>query len=678
MNPHLKRFLRRCAVRVGRSRALRLLVHLLPVRLVYATLVLVDARGWHGGTLLKDALLPNVVRLLRADPDMRLASRLTARFPTSEETVLVRLGAFRELVDLLQARGVALQSLDRSLKLIWALFEFGRFEAAYEVATAWSETRMAGHHTMMEARALLGMVCGHDIESARWLAAAAIGMPHLLCPHQNIAGRYSSDYVATALDRAAGADGRIYDGCNFIGQRVVHVGAGQLCAGIFAAALRAQKRLHAELPQPSAALQQLLKQSGIAFEDLRILPVEWFTQIGHLGMMDILFRMRTLGWWQGSALFLVPTDKVANHAFLSLFEPDGTLVPVHRDTDPELAAELFSLQRYCGLSFNAFELPSGEIVPWQEAGAIAMRQYETEGRGAPLRDAFDRRFGALDAVSGPAEQVMRDWGLGPDDWYVCLHMRDAAHYGETAGTGQTHRNASVECYLSAIDYITRQGGWVIKLGGAASPKLPKMARLIDYGRSKFKSEIMDLHLIRHARFFIGTTSGLTNVAISFDIPCALVNCITTDAQLWHSKVRFALKPIRLNDGRQVSQRELTSTPWRWRVFSAEVMSRYAAAALDTSADDLLETVKEVHCLATGTRYTPPIAVAPDLIERWQASLEIASFYGGALPGLYFLQKNAADLLGTAPAAPKRAIDRSEPGAAINRAAPASHAPSGTL
>ncbi len=670
----IRRTLRFASIRARRSTratvtiGLRLLFRVVSSRLAYSLLVLVDARGWRGGTTLANALRPVVIRDLRARPDMRLSGWSTAWSPTSEETVLLNLGVFQELADLLQARGVALLSLDRSLKLIWALFELGRFEEAFEVASAWSETRISDHHTLMEARALLGMATGREADSARWLAAAAVGMPHLLAPHQNIAGRYSTDYAATPLDLAAGEDGRIYDGCNFIGQRVVHVGAGHRCAGIFAGALRAQQRLHAKLPRPSRALLQLLKQAEIDYEDLRILPVEWFTQIGHLGMMDILFRMRELGWWRGSALFLVPTDKVANHAFLSLFEPQGTLVPKHRDANPELMAELFSLQRYCGLSFNAFELPTGEIVPWQEAGAIAMRQYEAEGRGVPLRDAFDRRFGALETVAAPVERILQQWGLGPDDWYVCLHMRDAAHYGETEGTGQTHRNATVERYRSAIEYITRQGGWVIKLGGADSPKLPKMARLIDYGRSKFKSEIMDLHLIRHARLFIGTTSGLTNVAISFDVPCALVNCITTDAQLWTSKVRFTLKPIRLKTGRQVSQRELTSTPWRWRIFSAEVMSRYAATALETDSDDLLETVKEVHCLATGSDYVPPIAIAPDLLARWNDSLHIKSYYGGARPGLYFLQKNADYLL---------ASQSHEP-AAINKAAPTSRALSGSL
>ena len=46
-------------------------------------------------------------------------------------------------------------------------------------------------------------------------------------------------------------------------------------------------------------LKQLLDAMEISFDELRIIPEEWTTQIGHLGMLDILFRMRDLGWWSG-------------------------------------------------------------------------------------------------------------------------------------------------------------------------------------------------------------------------------------------------------------------------------------------------------------------------------------------------------------------------------------------
>jgi putative glycosyltransferase (TIGR04372 family) len=135
---------------------------------------------------------------------------------------------------------------------------------------------------------------------------------------------------------------------------------------------------------------------------------------------------------------------------------------------------------------------------------------------------------------------------------------------------------------------------------------------------------------------------LTNVAISFGVPCALVNCITIDAQLWGEAVRFVSKRVRLRGegGRLLKQRETTSTPWRWRVFSAESIARHNAVAENNEGDDILETVKEVECLARGVpeKYERGFENPERLLERWRASLGLPYFYGNARPGLYCLRK----------------------------------------
>jgi putative glycosyltransferase (TIGR04372 family) len=332
--------------------------------------------------------------------------------------------------------------------------------------------------------------------------------------------------------------------------------------------------------------------------------------------------------------------------FLSLFDQQCVILdPVGR-LGEKLAAELYSLQRYCGFSFNAFEIPDGQIVPWQEAGAIMIRQWEAEGRGYPMRDRFDRKIGSNSLLREGVDRIKRQWGMQPNDWYVCLHLRDASHYGEVEGLGQTHRNARVATYTDAIRHVTQQGGWVIKLGGPASPKLPPMKRVVDYSRGPFKSSMLDLDLVRNARYFVGTTSGLTNVAVSFGVPCALVNCITTDAQLWGNRVRFALKPVKKRDGAFTTQRQLTSTPWRWRVFSAEIMWRYGAEPIDNTSDEVLETVKEVEALAVGgaCRAGKIVPETARLIDRWQQSLTKPYFYGNALPSIYYLRKHENQFL----------------------------------
>lgn len=313
-------------------------------------------------------------------------------------------------------------------------------------------------------------------------------------------------------------------------------------------------------------------------------------------------------------------------------------------TDP-LVEELLSLQRWCGMNFNAFRMPDGNVVAWQEAGALAIAQWEREGRGQPLRDEYDRIFGSLHDVNGWFQHIRQVWGLQPNDWYVCLHIRDASHYLELAGTGQSHRNSPIETYLDAIKSITDKGGWVIKLGGPNSPQLPAMDRTVDYAFSEFRSDLLDIHLIRNAKAFIGTTSGLTNVAISFGIPSAIVNGITTDAQLWNSNVRFALKPVRPADGKMLTQAQLTSSPWRWRVFDAAVLGRSGAYPVTNTSDEICATVAEVEALASGRSDEFERGFdGKALLSRWTEQLTLPHYYGTGRPSLYYLKKYEAEFL----------------------------------
>jgi putative glycosyltransferase (TIGR04372 family) len=526
------------------------------------------------------------------------------------------------------------------------LFEFGEFERAHAMMTN-SGGREAVDLDPRTAhlRGLLELCAGNESDADVPLRTATAGMPHLMAPHQNLAARNPSDYDPTKLDVAAGPDGRLFDAYNYLGQRVTHIGMGQLSTGLYAKAFEAQKRLQKNAPPVSPACASYLADLGISLSDVKIFASEWQTQIGHQGMLDIELRMRELGWWKGEPIVLVRSDKVANASFLSLFEHRARLLQVDGNVPLKIARELSSLQRYYGMSFNAFEMPEGTVVQWSEAAASAIRQWDEEGLQPPLRVEFDRKFESSEALATTLDQARRSWGMAPDDWYVCLHLRDGSFYGEARGLGQSHRNSDVENYRAAIEYITGLGGWVIKLGAKKAPKLPPMPHVIDYARSPYKSGLMDLSLIRGARLFIGTTSGLTNVAISFGVPAALVNCISTDAQLWHRQVRFTPKQIILQNGCAVAQTELTRSPWRWRVFDAGVLARHGATLVDNTADEILETVREVMALATGKPddYAASVGAADDLYSRWQESLSMPHFYGGAQISLYYLKKHHASL-----------------------------------
>ena len=614
-----------------------ILLWLAPRRVAFGFIVLLTAFKLPGKTVLAKAFYPVVVNYLYRNLGCSFSSSISRFFPLAEVQVLRLAGAYEELCERTMDSAVHMTRPQAAYEYAFALFELGDFRHAKEIL----DTYLAPSQLTFDAdaahfSALLDLLAEDIPNAVVKLNIARKTLPDVVRPHQNMAARYISPYVPTTLDMAAGNWGRIYSAANFLGQRVTHVGQGQLGPKMYALAFEAQAHLKKQPVSLSPKMMELLAELDSSYDDLKVLPEEWTTQIGHLGMLDMLFRMRRLGWWDGKTVLLTRKKLVANHAMLRLYDKETTLLTLGMDTDKRVSAELTSLEFWKAMSFNAFTLPDGSVVPWQEAGAKMMQIWEGEERGYPVRDEFDRQLGNSESLRDSARRMKERVGIPADAWYVCLHVRDSSHYSELPGTGQTHRNADIKNYLKAIEYITRQGGWVIKLGGPRSPKLPKMPRVFDYTRSRYRSDLMDMFLIRNSRFFIGTTSGLTNVAVSLGVPCALVNCITTDAQLWGERVRFALKWIKLRDGSLVSQRGVSTAPWRWRVFSAEHVWRNGAVLEENSPEEILETVKEIEALALGHSedYLASVNGAEETLERWKSSLPVPYYYGNARPSIH--------------------------------------------
>jgi putative glycosyltransferase (TIGR04372 family) len=650
--------LARRIIRGAKSRVRRFIIRLadlvlpyLPIRVVLGIVMLGQALHLPGQTTLLRHLISATTARQKQKPDLPSPLQGKKWLPVASSHVLHALGRRQDAVKAIQELKPGARTSAMTLMMARALFELGEFERARALLTnSGGEEAFDFDPPTAHLRGLLELCAGSESDADIALRTATAGMPHLMAPHQNLAAREPFDYRPTRLDVAAGRDGRLFDAYNYLGQRVTHVGMGQLSTGLYAKAFEAQKRLQKNSSPVSSACASYLADLGISLSDVKVFASEWQTQIGHQGMLDIELRMRELGWWKGEPIVLVDRGRVANFAFLSLFAHRAKLLSVGGSVPREIARELSSLQRYCGMSFNAFEMPDGTVVQWSEAAALAIRLWDEEGRQPPLRVEFDRKFESSETLAATLDQARRSWGMTPDDWYVCLHLRDGAFYGEARGLGQSHRNSDVENYRAAIEYITGLGGWVIKLGAKDSPKLPPMPRVIDYGRSIYKSGLMDIALIRGARLFIGTTSGLTNVAISFGVPAALVNCISTDAQLWHRQVRFAPKRIVLQNGCALSQTELTRSPWRWRQFDAAVLAQHRATPIDNSSDEILETAKEVMAIATDKAddYAASVEAASDLNSQWQESLSMPHFYGSAQISLYYLKKHQASLLSPMP------------------------------
>lgn len=150
-------------------------------------------------------------------------------------------------------------------------------------------------------------------------------------------------------------------------------------------------------------------------------------------------------------------------------------------------------------------------------------------------------------------------GLGDGDWFVCLHNRESGYHRDSPDL----RNSSIVKYELGIKEITEAGGWVIRMGDRTMTRLPSMERVIDLPFTEFKSDLMDLYLVKNCRFYLGQNSGLVDVAYLFGKRCALVN--TTEwaigfPRLKNSRVIFK-HFYSLKWARYLSVAELLSQPF---------------------------------------------------------------------------------------------------------------------
>jgi putative glycosyltransferase (TIGR04372 family) len=137
-------------------------------------------------------------------------------------------------------------------------------------------------------------------------------------------------------------------------------------------------------------------------------------------------------------------------------------------------------------------------------------------------------------------QLKKTLGMLESDWYVCLHVRESGFRNDNGR--REYRNSNVNNYIKAIKEITSRGGWVFRMGDDTMLRLPEMKRVIDYPFTSYKSNLNDLLLIKYCFFYIGTQSGILDVANLFSKNVLLTNMIDWSGSGLHGeKSRGILK-----------------------------------------------------------------------------------------------------------------------------------------
>jgi len=100
--------------------------------------------------------------------------------------------------------------------------------------------------------------------------------------------------------------------------------------------------------------------------------------------------------------------------------------------------------------------------------------------------------------------------------------------------------------------------------------------------------------------------------------------------------------VRLADGTELGAKELSSAPWRWRVFDAAVLARTGAYLQNNTPEEICEVVREVYALANGRAAEFESECETEaLLSHWRQQLSLPHYYGTGRPGLTLLKSSQA-------------------------------------
>lgn len=170
------------------------------------------------------------------------------------------------------------------------------------------------------------------------------------------------------------------------------------------------------------------------------------------------------------------------------------------------------------------------LRPGHQSFVANMPQYHWDPHGF-----YENASTHLAFTSGEEQKglnALQKMGIGPDEPFVCLHVRDANFLNVARPLnselpndrrGWDFRDSDIRNYSLAAETLANLGYYVIRMGKHVSePFASENPRIIDYA-FKFQSDFMDVFLPSRCSFFIGQNSGGSMLPMVFRKPMVFVN-----------------------------------------------------------------------------------------------------------------------------------------------------------
>tara|TARA_B100001123_G_scaffold423026_1_gene532731 strand:+ start:151 stop:1326 length:1176 start_codon:yes stop_codon:yes gene_type:complete len=226
-------------------------------------------------------------------------------------------------------------------------------------------------------------------------------------------------------------------------------------------------------------------------------------------------------------------------------------------------------------------------------------------------------------VDRRAERTAQALGIARDARIVTLHVRESGFKNAAGGESPADalRNAQIETYFPAIDFLVSRGYLVARIG---DPMMTPVQRpgVVDVATSPERSDELELWLMMRASLQIACDSGPYCVSYLTNTPCLAVN-VTNIVGGYPIRVRdrYILKHVYDgNRGRQLTLREMLTNDY---FETRKDLDRYRV--IDNTAEEITEAVQEMLEILEGRMEPVPSQLElRALIEGLQSAPDVAA------------------------------------------------------
>jgi putative glycosyltransferase (TIGR04372 family) len=188
-------------------------------------------------------------------------------------------------------------------------------------------------------------------------------------------------------------------------------------------------------------------------------------------------------------------------------------------------------------------------------------------------------------------------GIPRDSKFVVFVNRDSGY--RNCSSYFSYRNNDVNLYRKALEEIVNNGYYCIRIGSENSQPLKRngfskiQSYVIDYTRSSFRTDWMDLFLVDKAKFVLSGSSGIIGLPLLFQTPLIIASLCPFAHFAMRKQDLNILKLYRSKkDNRLLNFSEILSSKIKYFIFDNEFKANELELEEPTE-DDILEGVKEM-------------------------------------------------------------------------------------